>query len=40
MTKMKVNIFSGKTIEPPKNAKGTEIKRGIDNLKDRCPAFR
>jgi hypothetical protein len=35
MTKINVSIFSGKTIEPPINAKGTEINRGNDNLSDR-----
>lgn len=40
MTKINVSIFSGKTIEPPINAKGTEINRGNDNLSDRWPAFR
>ena len=35
MTKTSVNNFSDKTIEPPINAKGIEIKSGMDNLRDR-----
>lgn len=40
MTKINVNIFSGRIIEPPINAKGIEINNGNDNLNDRWPAFR
>jgi hypothetical protein len=35
MTKINVNIFSGRIIEPPINAKGIEINNGNDNLNDR-----